>query len=138
MTFTSLIIDVLMCFLLGAAAIMCWRVDQRFKAMREGQDGLNTTITALNEAVERSRASLAALDRASRDQGATLKDDVEAARKLSDELRFLIDQGELVAAAKSRSRLPSAPSQYEPAKSTDDTETTLAARRRLETLKALR
>jgi hypothetical protein len=47
---------------------MCWRVDRRLRALRNGQDGLKDTITALNDAVDRARASLAALDRASKDR----------------------------------------------------------------------
>lgn len=94
MTLASLAFEALVCVLLLAAAVMCWRVDRRLRALRDGQDGLKDTIGALNDAVDRARASLAALDRASREQGAALKDEVEHARSLCDELRFLNDQGE--------------------------------------------
>ena len=137
MTLTALLIDITMCFLLGAAAIMCWRVDQRFRAMRAGQDGLNETITSLNEAVERSRASLSALDRAAKDQGANLKSEVDAARKLADELRFLVDQGESIATNTAARRRAATP-RYEPASTVGDDEAETAQRRRLEGLKALR
>jgi hypothetical protein len=94
MTLAALAYEALVCLLLAAAVVMCWRVDRRLRALRSGQDGLKDTITDLNDAVDRARASLAALDRASKEQGAALKSDVDAARRLSDELRFLTDQGE--------------------------------------------
>jgi hypothetical protein len=94
MSFAALAYEAIVCVLLAAAVVMCWRVDRRLRALRSGQDGLKDTISALNDAVDRARASLAALDRASKEQGAALKSEVEAARRLSDELRFLTDQGE--------------------------------------------
>jgi len=110
MTLAAIAYEALVCILLAAAAVMCWRVDRRLRALRSGQDGLKDTITALNDAVDRARASLGALDRASKEQGAALKSDVEAARRLSDELRFLTDQGEIQAqAALSRRERPVPP-----------------------------
>jgi len=66
MTLAALAFEGLVCLLLAAAAIMCWRVDRRLRTLREGQDGLKETIASLNDAVDRARASLAALDRAAR------------------------------------------------------------------------
>ncbi len=115
MTFAALAFEALVCVLLLAAVVMCWRVDRRFRALRSGQDGLKDTITELNNAVDRARASLAALDRASKEQGAALKTDVEAARRLSDELRFLTDQGEAQAqSAMSRRERPMPPARRAP------------------------
>jgi hypothetical protein len=94
MSIASLAFEALVCVLLLAAAVMCWRVDRRLRALRAGQDGMRETIGTLNDAVDRARASLAALDRASKEQGAALKSEVEHARSLCDELRFLNDQGE--------------------------------------------
>lgn len=104
MSYASLAFEGLVCVLLLAAAVMCWRVDRRLRALRDGQDGLKDTITALNDAVDRARASLAALDRASKEQGAALRSDVDAARRLADELRFLTDEGEARAARASSRR----------------------------------
>lgn len=104
MSYASLAFEGLVCVLLLAAAVMCWRVDRRLRALRDGQDGLKDTISALNDAVDRARASLAALDRASKEQGAALRSDVEAARRLADELRFLTDEGEARAARASSRR----------------------------------
>ena len=104
-----LIFEGLVALLMLGAGIMCWRVDRRLKALREGQDGLKATIGALNDAVDRARASLAALDRASKESGGELKTRVEEARRLADELRILSGAGEARAerlASASRRREP--------------------------------
>lgn len=137
MTLASLAFEALVCVLLLAAAVMCWRVDRRLRALREGSDGLKDTIGALNDAVDRARASLAALDRASKEQGAALKTEVEHARALCDELRFLNDQGEARFErldGRNRRERASAP---RPAPAETDIPDT-GSRRRLEALKALR
>ncbi|XBQ15104.1 MAG: DUF6468 domain-containing protein [Oceanicaulis sp.] len=136
MSIASLAFEALVCVLLLAAAVMCWRVDRRLRAMREGQDGLRDTIGALNNAVDRARASLAALDRASRENGAALREEVETARKLADELRFLNDDAEAKAergVRGRRERTRPAPAEPVPVREEDT-----GARRRLEALKALR
>ena len=137
MTLASLAFEGLVCILLLAAAVMCWRVDRRLRALRDGQDGMKETIGALNDAVDRARASLAALDRASKQQGAALKSEVEHARTLCDELRFLNDQGETRferADTRVRRERP-APRQAAPETGSGES---ADERRRLESLKALR
>lgn len=109
MSYASLAFEGLVCVLLLAAAVMCWRVDRRLRALRDGQDGLKDTIGQLNDAVDRARASLAALDRASKEQGAALKSEVDAARRLADELRFLTDEGEGRAERVAQRRRPAEP-----------------------------
>ncbi len=134
MTLAAIAYEALVCLLLAAAVVMCWRVDRRLRALRSGQDGLKTTITDLNDAVDRARASLAALDRASKEQGAALKSDVDAARRLSDELRFLTDQGEIQAqSALARRERPAPPPPTRRAPERTDEEQGL-----LDALKALR
>jgi len=95
MTLASLAFEALVCVLLLAAAVMCWRVDRRLRSLRDGQDGLRGTIQALNDAVDRARASLAALDRAAKDGGEALRDEVRQAQKLADELRFLSSEADI-------------------------------------------
>jgi hypothetical protein len=134
MTLAAIAYEALICLLLAAAVVMCWRVDRRLRALRSGQDGLKTTISDLNDAVDRARASLAALDRASKEQGAALKTDVEAARRLSDELRFLTDRGETQAqSALARRERPAPPQPTRWAPERTDEEQSL-----LDALKALR
>lgn len=132
MSYASLAFEGLVCVLLLAAAVMCWRVDRRLRALRDGQDGLKDTIGQLNDAVDRARASLSALDRASKDQGAALKAEVDTARRLADELRLLTDDGEARAqraAARPRRAAGPQPSEDTPARRDSA---------RLDALKALR
>lgn len=141
MTLASLAFEGLVCVLLLAAAVMCWRVDRRLRALRDGQDGMKQTIGALNDAVDRARASLAALDRAAKEQGAALKSEVDHARKLCEELRFLNDQGEArFERAENRHRRDRpAPRSVEPAAPTEPPRgEPTSERARLEALKALR
>ncbi|EAP91477.1 MAG: hypothetical protein CMH91_12530 [Oceanicaulis sp.] len=132
MTLAGLAFEALVCVLLLMAVIMCWRVDRRLRALRSGQDGLVGTITGLNDAVERARATLSALDRATRDGGESLREEVDRARKLADELRFLSGEAEL-----SAERLTQRPRREAPQPQDDDPEAT-RSRRRLNALKALR
>lgn len=94
MSLAAFVFEALIGLLLVGAAIMCWRVDRRLKALRDGQDGLRETVAALNDAVDRARAGLAALDRASRESGEVLEARIREARALADELRLLTSAGE--------------------------------------------
>jgi len=132
MTFAGLAFEALVCVLLLAAVLMCWRVDRRLRNLRSGQDGLRDTITALNDAVDRARASLAALDRAAKTGGESLREEVRRAQVLADELRFLSSEADgqadrLTTRSKRESSRP-APEPTEAERS----------RRRLDALKALR
>lgn len=135
MIYASLAFEGLVCVLLLAAAVMCWRVDRRLRALRDGQDGLKGTIGQLNDAVDRARASLSALDRASKDQGAALKSEVDAARRLADELRFLTDEGEARAQRATTRRRTLDPGAAEGAQTRTSSG---ESRSRLDALKALR
>jgi hypothetical protein len=89
MTLAALVFEGLVAGLLLVAAIMCWRVDARLRALKNGQDGVRQSIIDLNDATERARASLIALDRASADASKDLEAQVIEARKLADELRVV-------------------------------------------------
>lgn len=94
MSLAAFVFEALIGLLLIGAAIMCWRVDRRLKTLRDGQDGLRETVNALNDAVDRARAGLAALDRASRESGEVIEMRMKEARALADELRLLTSAGE--------------------------------------------
>lgn len=142
MTLASLAFEALVCVLLLAAAVMCWRVDRRLRALRNGQDGLRGTIQALNDAVDRARASLAALDRAAKEGGDSLREEVRQAQKLADELRFLSSEADGHAERiTTRPRRGSSSRELEPVADVELSEEEAEAqrsRRRLNALKALR
>ncbi|WP_421791095.1 DUF6468 domain-containing protein [Hyphobacterium sp.] len=94
MTLATLVFEGAVALLVLLAAVMMWRVDAKLRALRSGQDGIRDSIIALDEASERARASLASLQRAARESGETLQDDVRRAQGLSDELRLLVEAGD--------------------------------------------
>ena len=89
MTLAALVFEGLVAALLLVAVVMCWRVDRRLNALKPGQDGVQSSVIALNEATDRARAALAALERATKQSGKALEAQVADARKLSDELRLV-------------------------------------------------
>lgn len=111
MSMAAFLFEALIGVLLVGAAVMCWRVDRRLKALRDGQDGLKETVSALNDAVDRARAGLAALDRASKEAGETLEQRTRQARVLADELRLLTGAGESRLDRFERMRRPQAASE---------------------------
>lgn len=108
MSMAAFLFEALIGVLLIGAAVMCWRVDRRLKSLRDGQDGLKETVAALNDAVDRARAGLAALDRASKEAGASLEQRTVEARALADELRLLTSAGETRLDRFDRARRPQA------------------------------
>ncbi|MEO1039616.1 MAG: DUF6468 domain-containing protein [Pseudomonadota bacterium] len=102
MTLAAFVFEALVAVLLLFALIACWRLERRLKALRDGQDGMRETVHQLNEATDRARASLAALDRAARQSGAELQTRVVEARRVSDELSLLAERGDMRADALSR------------------------------------
>ena len=111
MSLAAFLFEALIGVLLVGAAVMCWRVDRRLKALRDGQDGLKETVSALNDAVDRARAGLAALDRASKETGEVLEQRTHEARALADELRLLTSAGETRLDRFDRARRPQAASE---------------------------
>lgn len=89
MTLAGLIFEGTVAVLLLVAVVMCWRVDRRLNALKSGQDGVRESVIALNDATDRARAALAALERATTQSGDVLEQRVAEARKLADELQFV-------------------------------------------------
>ncbi|MBR9825807.1 MAG: hypothetical protein GYB36_08395 [Alphaproteobacteria bacterium] len=89
MTLAGLIFEGMVAALLLVAVVMCWRVDRRLNALKSGQDGVRESVIALNDATDRARAALAALERATTQSGDVLEQRVAEARKLTDELQFV-------------------------------------------------
>lgn len=132
MSLAAFLFEALIGVLLVGAAVMCWRVDRRLKALRDGQDGLKETVSALNDAVDRARAGLSALDRASKDAGEVLDQRTREARALADELRLLTSAGETRLDRFDRARRP------QPAGELDRSRADTPREREREHLKTLR
>ena len=97
MTLAGLIFEGLVAVLLVFAVVMCWRVDRRLRALKDGQDGVRDSVIALNEATDRARASLVALERATTESGDILERRIQEARRLSDELHLMTGKADRTA-----------------------------------------
>lgn len=97
MTLAGLVFEGVVAGLLLLAVIMCWRVDRRLNALKTGQDGVRESVVQLNDATDRARAALAALERATRENGDILERRVQDARALSDELRLMTGKADRTA-----------------------------------------
>ncbi len=93
MTMAGLIFEIGVAALLVVVALLSLRVDARLRALREGRDGVAQAVKALDDAVARAHASVAALTQSSQDAGAELAREVERARGLTDELRLMAPTG---------------------------------------------
>jgi hypothetical protein len=102
MTLAALIFEGLVAALLLVAVVMCWRVDQRLNALKRGQDGVREAVIALNEATDRARASLAALERATTESADVLERRVREARGLAEELQLMTGHADRAADTISR------------------------------------
>ena len=104
MSLAALMFEGLVAVLLVVAAVLCWRVDSKLRALKTGQDGVRQSIIELNDATDRARASLAALDRAAGENGETLDRRINEARRVADELRLLTGKGDDKIEARAASR----------------------------------
>lgn len=102
MSYAGLIFEGLVAVLLLVAAVMCWRVDRRLRALKTGQDGVRESVVALNDATDRARASLAALERATTESGEVLERRISEAKSLADELHMITGKVDQKADALSR------------------------------------
>ncbi|MEC9249027.1 MAG: DUF6468 domain-containing protein [Pseudomonadota bacterium] len=102
MTLAGLVFEGVVAGLLLLAVIMCWRVDRRLNALKTGQDGVRESVIQLNDATDRARAALAALERATKENGEILERRVHDARVLSDELRLMTGKADRTADSMTR------------------------------------
>ena len=102
MTLAGLVFEGVVACLLLVAVVMCWRVDRRLNALKTGQDGVRESVIALNDATDRARAALSALDRATRENGEILEKRLADARALSDELRLMTGKADRTADSMAR------------------------------------
>ncbi|MFQ5535495.1 MAG: DUF6468 domain-containing protein [Sphingomonadales bacterium] len=86
-------LDVIVALLLAAVVWSCILLNQRLANLRSGHDELARLISGLNQAISKAQDSVALLKRASEDAGDTLKEEVDKALGLRDELSLIIGSG---------------------------------------------
>jgi hypothetical protein len=93
MSLTSLIFEASVAVVLVFAASLCWRLDRRLTALKNGQDGVRAAVLELAHATARAQASVAELRGVSEEAGRDLERRIAQARGLADELNLMVDRG---------------------------------------------
>lgn len=92
----SLGIEIVLTILLAATLFYCIALERRLAALRNGQDGLKKTLSALDGAVSAAGTSLKNLKSAAGEITQTLDERLGRARALADELGVLCTSGERI------------------------------------------
>lgn len=94
MSLVGLTFEFAVSIVLVLVAVLCWRLDRRLTALKNGQDGVRQTVVELADATRRAEASVHDLRAASDDAGRALDAKITAARAIADELSLLVGQDE--------------------------------------------
>ncbi|MEO3433120.1 DUF6468 domain-containing protein [Inquilinus sp. CAU 1745] len=93
-----LILDSLIVILLAATIVYAAVLNRRLSKLRDNRAELEKAVRSFGEAAGRADAGIKGLRQAAGDTGAALLKDIERAQALKDELSFLVDTAEAVAA----------------------------------------
>jgi hypothetical protein len=93
----TLVVELVLMALLALTLFYCIVLERKLAAIRNGQDGLKTTLAALNGAVTAAGTSMHALKSAATEITQTLESRLSHARGLADELGVLCTSGERIA-----------------------------------------
>lgn len=92
-----LILDLLLIALLGATITYCVRLNRKLAVMREAQAELHQVAAEFDQAIVRSRLGIEELKKASQDAKAELKNELEIAKPLIEELKLVNASGSRIA-----------------------------------------
>ncbi len=90
----SFILDGAVAILLVATIFYCILLNRRLGALRWNEDELRSAVASFNEAAARAEAGLSRLKKAGEGINDALKDQIEEARALCDDLAFVTERGE--------------------------------------------
>ena len=94
----KLILDVIVAILLAATIGYAWVLNGRLNDLRRNRDDLARLVNAFNDATQRAEAGIPKLRRAAEEAEAQLQDRVEKAQSLRDDLAFMIERADAMAA----------------------------------------
>lgn len=113
---TEVLLDGLLAVLLVATILYAAILNRRLTHLRQGREELRTLIVEFTSATDRAHSGMESLRQASEISGGELKECVDRAQALRDDLSFLLERGTKVAdrlvGSVSAARLP--PEPYEP------------------------
>jgi Domain of unknown function (DUF6468) len=102
----TLVVDFLIAVLLVATIAYSWMLNRKLGMLRADRAALDQTALRFTEAASRAELAVADLKGASTGSGRVLEDTVKRATTLRDDLAYLIERGEAIAAKLDAARLP--------------------------------
>lgn len=90
----SFILDGAVAILLVATIFYCILLNHRLGTLRRNEDELRNAVASFNEAAARAEAGVSRLKKTGEEIGDALKDQIEEARALCDDLAFVTERGE--------------------------------------------
>ena len=94
----TLILDIVMALLLVATIVFAAILNTRLNTLRRNKDQLGRLIGNFNEATLRAESGIPKLRKAAEEAGLALHEQVERAQTLRDDLAFLIERADSMAA----------------------------------------
>lgn len=94
---TDSILDIVVILLLVPTIVYAVILNRRLTALRKSRDELSKVVSSFNEATMRAEAGIPKLKKATAEAGGLLKDRVEKAQTLRDDLAFMIERAEELA-----------------------------------------
>lgn len=94
---TDAILDIVVILLLIPTIVYAVILNRRLTALRKSRDELSKVVNSFNEATMRAEAGIPKLKKATTEANLSLKDRVEKAQTLRDDLAFMIERAEELA-----------------------------------------
>ncbi len=94
---TNTILDIVVILLLIPTIVYAVILNRRLTALRKSRDELSKVVNSFNEATMRAEAGIPKLKKATTEANLSLKDRVEKAQTLRDDLAFMIERAEELA-----------------------------------------
>ena len=92
-----LLLDATIALLLITTIVYCWKLSRKIAAIHEGRQELNTFIADFNTAITRAEFNISQLKSLGEETDVNLREHIQKARFLANDLSFLMDKGESVA-----------------------------------------
>ena len=93
----AIYLDLVMIVLLIATITYAMILSRRLAAFRRNREEMQNFLTAFNAANERAEISIRALKDMAEQSGEKLREDIEQATALNEDLSFMVDRGESIA-----------------------------------------
>ena len=90
-------LDIVMIVLLLATIVYAVILNRKLAAFRRSREDMQNFLTAFNAANERAETSINALKNMAEQSGERLREDIEKASALNEDLTFMVDRGESIA-----------------------------------------